>query len=74
MVASVATVNPVDVETSLHAAMHKSLALPIMGGYADYMIASSKALALIPDQLSATDAAPLMCAGVTTLFETAVQE
>ena len=30
------------------------------------MIASSKALALIPDQLSATDAAPLMCAGVTT--------
>ena len=36
------------------------------GGYADYMIASSKALALIPDQLSATDAAPLMCAGITT--------
>jgi D-arabinose 1-dehydrogenase-like Zn-dependent alcohol dehydrogenase len=36
------------------------------GGYADYMIASSKALALIPDQLSATEAAPLMCAGVTT--------
>ena len=30
------------------------------------MIASSKALALIPDQLSATDAAPLMCAGITT--------
>jgi D-arabinose 1-dehydrogenase-like Zn-dependent alcohol dehydrogenase len=30
------------------------------------MIAYSKALALIPDQLSATDAAPLMCAGVTT--------
>jgi D-arabinose 1-dehydrogenase-like Zn-dependent alcohol dehydrogenase len=36
------------------------------GGYADYMIASSRALALIPDQLSATDAAPLMCAGITT--------
>jgi D-arabinose 1-dehydrogenase-like Zn-dependent alcohol dehydrogenase len=36
------------------------------GGYADYMIASSQALARIPDQLSATDAAPLMCAGVTT--------
>jgi D-arabinose 1-dehydrogenase-like Zn-dependent alcohol dehydrogenase len=30
------------------------------------MVASSKALALIPDQLSATEAAPLMCAGVTT--------
>src|SRR5919198_4541649 len=36
------------------------------GGYADYMVASSKALALIPDQLSAAEAAPLMCAGVTT--------
>lgn len=36
------------------------------GGYADYMIASSRALALIPDQLSAPEAAPLMCAGVTT--------
>src|SRR5919197_4699735 len=36
------------------------------GGYADYMIASSQALALIPEQLSAAEAAPLMCAGVTT--------
>jgi D-arabinose 1-dehydrogenase-like Zn-dependent alcohol dehydrogenase len=36
------------------------------GGYADYIIASSRALALIPDQLSAAEAAPLMCAGVTT--------
>jgi D-arabinose 1-dehydrogenase-like Zn-dependent alcohol dehydrogenase len=35
-------------------------------GYADYMVASSKALVLIPDQLSAAEAAPLMCAGVTT--------
>jgi D-arabinose 1-dehydrogenase-like Zn-dependent alcohol dehydrogenase len=34
--------------------------------FADYMIASSRALALIPDQLSATEAAPLMCAGATT--------
>jgi D-arabinose 1-dehydrogenase-like Zn-dependent alcohol dehydrogenase len=36
------------------------------GGYADYMIAPSGALALIPDELSALEAAPLMCAGVTT--------
>jgi D-arabinose 1-dehydrogenase-like Zn-dependent alcohol dehydrogenase len=36
------------------------------GGYADYMIAPSSALALVPDELSAADAAPLMCAGVTT--------
>ncbi|HEX7233140.1 MAG TPA: alcohol dehydrogenase [Candidatus Binatia bacterium] len=36
------------------------------GGYADYMIAPAGALALIPDGLSPIDAAPLMCAGVTT--------
>jgi D-arabinose 1-dehydrogenase-like Zn-dependent alcohol dehydrogenase len=36
------------------------------GGYADYMIASEGALALIPEQLSAIEAAPLMCAGITT--------
>jgi D-arabinose 1-dehydrogenase-like Zn-dependent alcohol dehydrogenase len=36
------------------------------GGYADYMIAPSSALALVPEQLSAEEAAPLMCAGVTT--------
>jgi D-arabinose 1-dehydrogenase-like Zn-dependent alcohol dehydrogenase len=36
------------------------------GGYAEYMIAPAGVLALIPDGLSAVDAAPLMCAGVTT--------
>ncbi|MFZ0619446.1 MAG: alcohol dehydrogenase catalytic domain-containing protein, partial [Candidatus Acidiferrales bacterium] len=36
------------------------------GGYADYMVASASALALVPEDLSAADAAPLMCAGVTT--------
>jgi D-arabinose 1-dehydrogenase-like Zn-dependent alcohol dehydrogenase len=36
------------------------------GGYADYMIAPVTALALIPDEISAVDAAPLMCAGITT--------
>jgi D-arabinose 1-dehydrogenase-like Zn-dependent alcohol dehydrogenase len=36
------------------------------GGYADYVIAPANALALIPDDLSNEDAAPLMCAGVTT--------
>jgi D-arabinose 1-dehydrogenase-like Zn-dependent alcohol dehydrogenase len=30
------------------------------------MIAPTEALAIIPDELSATDAAPLMCAGITT--------
>ena len=36
------------------------------GGYADYMVAPFSALALMPQELSAVEAAPLMCAGVTT--------
>lgn len=36
------------------------------GGYAEYMIARPEALALVPTELSPEDAAPLMCAGVTT--------
>src|SRR5262249_30833457 len=36
------------------------------GGYAEYMIAPAIALALMPDELSAVEAAPLMCAGITT--------
>jgi alcohol dehydrogenase/propanol-preferring alcohol dehydrogenase len=36
------------------------------GGHADYMIAPAVALARIPDGLSAADAGPLMCAGITT--------
>src|ERR1700679_2412591 len=36
------------------------------GGYAEAMIAPADALALIPEELSAVDAAPLLCAGVTT--------
>jgi D-arabinose 1-dehydrogenase-like Zn-dependent alcohol dehydrogenase len=36
------------------------------GGYGEYMVAPAQALALVPDELSAIDGAPLMCAGVTT--------
>jgi D-arabinose 1-dehydrogenase-like Zn-dependent alcohol dehydrogenase len=36
------------------------------GGYAEYMIAPAGAVALIPEGLSAVDAGPLMCAGITT--------
>lgn len=36
------------------------------GGYAEYMIAPAEALALIPEELSDVEAAPLMCAGITT--------
>ena len=36
------------------------------GGYAEYMIAPMEALARIPDDLSDVEAAPLLCAGITT--------
>jgi D-arabinose 1-dehydrogenase-like Zn-dependent alcohol dehydrogenase len=36
------------------------------GGYADYLIAPAEAIAAVPDELSAVEAAPLMCAGITT--------
>lgn len=36
------------------------------GGYAEYMIAPYEALASVPNDLKAVDAAPLLCAGITT--------
>jgi D-arabinose 1-dehydrogenase-like Zn-dependent alcohol dehydrogenase len=36
------------------------------GGYAEYMVAPASVLAAIPEGLSAVDAGPLMCAGITT--------
>ena len=36
------------------------------GGYAEYMIAPQEAVASMPDGLSAEEAAPLLCAGITT--------
>ena len=36
------------------------------GGYAEYMIAPTTALARVPDDLTSVEAAPLMCAGITT--------
>jgi alcohol dehydrogenase/propanol-preferring alcohol dehydrogenase len=36
------------------------------GGYQEYMVAPAQSLAPIPDQLSAVEAGPLMCAGITT--------
>jgi D-arabinose 1-dehydrogenase-like Zn-dependent alcohol dehydrogenase len=36
------------------------------GGYAEYMVAPVTALAVMPDDLGNVDAAPLLCAGVTT--------
>ena len=36
------------------------------GGYAEYMVAPEEAVAAMPDGLSADEAAPLLCAGLTT--------
>ncbi|QDE71013.1 alcohol dehydrogenase [Myxococcus xanthus] len=36
------------------------------GGYAEYMLAPQEALARVPDGMKSEDAAPLLCAGVTT--------
>ena len=36
------------------------------GGYAQYMIARSEAVVALPDALSPVEAAPILCAGVTT--------
>ncbi len=36
------------------------------GGYQQYMVAPIEALVSIPDSLSAVEAAPLLCAGITT--------
>src|SRR5271156_6372471 len=35
------------------------------GGYQEYMVAPAEAVAAIPDDLAAADAAPLLCAGIT---------
>ncbi len=47
----------------------KNIAIPGLnydGGYADYMVTPANGLVRIPDDLSTEDAAPLLCAGVTT--------
>jgi D-arabinose 1-dehydrogenase-like Zn-dependent alcohol dehydrogenase len=36
------------------------------GGYADYVVVPAAAAAAIPEDLSSEDAAPLLCAGITT--------
>jgi alcohol dehydrogenase, propanol-preferring len=36
------------------------------GGYAEYVVVPHETVARIPDQIEATEAAPLLCAGVTT--------
>jgi D-arabinose 1-dehydrogenase-like Zn-dependent alcohol dehydrogenase len=50
----------------IHCSVGKITGLHYDGGYADYMIAPIEALASIPDELSAEEAGPLLCAGLTT--------
>ena len=45
---------------------HQVTGVTYDGGYAEYMIAPASAVALMPAELPAVEAAPLMCAGVTT--------
>jgi D-arabinose 1-dehydrogenase-like Zn-dependent alcohol dehydrogenase len=40
--------------------------ITIDGGYADYVVVRASAMASMPDDLAAEDAAPLLCAGITT--------
>jgi len=35
------------------------------GGYAEYMVSPAEAVAVLPEELSAEEAAPLLCAGIT---------
>ena len=40
--------------------------ITVDGGYAEVMIAEARGIALIPDELTSAEAAPLLCAGITT--------
>ncbi len=42
------------------------LGVTVDGGYAEVMIAEARAIASIPDELTSVEAAPLLCAGITT--------
>jgi D-arabinose 1-dehydrogenase-like Zn-dependent alcohol dehydrogenase len=43
----------------------KITAISFDGGYAEYMVAPAEAVAALPDDLPAAEAAPLLCAGIT---------
>jgi D-arabinose 1-dehydrogenase-like Zn-dependent alcohol dehydrogenase len=45
---------------------HLTTGVTFDGGYAEYLVAPASGLAAVPEGLSAAEAAPLMCAGVTT--------
>jgi len=50
----------------IHCANEKICGISYDGGYQQYMVAPVEALAAIPEGLGAAEAAPLLCAGITT--------
>jgi D-arabinose 1-dehydrogenase-like Zn-dependent alcohol dehydrogenase len=50
----------------INCANQKVAGISYDGGYQEYMIAPVEALAAIPESLNAAEAAPLLCAGITT--------
>lgn len=50
----------------INCANQKIAGISYDGGYQEYMIAPVEALAAIPESLNAAEAAPLLCAGITT--------
>src|SRR5208282_5957749 len=50
----------------INCANEKICGMSYDGGYQEYMIAPIEALALMPESLDAAEAAPLLCAGITT--------
>jgi D-arabinose 1-dehydrogenase-like Zn-dependent alcohol dehydrogenase len=50
----------------IHCRNEKISGISYDGGYQQYMVAPTEALAAVPDSLTEVEAAPLLCAGVTT--------
>ncbi len=49
----------------VHCQNQKITGITFDGGYQEYVVVPAEAVALIPDDLPAAEAAPLMCAGIT---------
>lgn len=50
----------------IHCRNAKVTGIHFDGGYAEYLVASAEAIVKIPEELKSIEAAPLLCAGVTT--------
>ena len=59
------TCNPCRRGDFINCQNEKITAITFDGGYQEYMVAPAEAVAAIPDDLPAAEAAPLLCAGIT---------